>query len=92
MIEFLKAFVKWVIEKISSDLLESKFEFFEYGTYRVEYLIDCGAGYMKGIDEVVGASLKQVMSKYQQHDVEKVYFKDKLVYAASWADIKNLSE
>lgn len=78
----------WIYEVFDFRLKAIEIECFELATYRVEYLIDCGAGYMTGMpDPVQGISLKEVMSQYRQHDVEAVYCNDKLVYRASWADI-----
>lgn len=68
------------------DYHTAEFEFFIYGPYRVEYLMDMGAGYMTGCPEPeMKCSIKHVMQGYRQNDVEKVYFKDKLVYKANWA-------
>lgn len=81
-------FLLWLFELFDNQLKVAKFECFELATYRVEYLIDCGAGYMTGIpDPVEATSLKEVMSHYRQHDIEVVYCNDKVVYKASWADI-----
>ena len=81
-------FILWLYELFDSQIKLAKFECFELAEYRVEYLIDCGAGYMTGIpDPVEEISLQQAMSRYRQHDIEAVYCNDKLVYKASWADI-----
>ena len=67
------------------------FQHFKLGEYEIHYLIDCGAGYMGGVDTVVACSIKDALKNHRQHDVEQVYCEGELVYTASWADLQKLS-
>lgn len=62
-------------------------EVYKLQTYEVHYLVDCGAGYMGGVDSLVAVSLDDALSKFKKHDIEKVFCDGKLVYKVSWADL-----
>lgn len=77
----------WIYEFFHSNLKFATFQHFEFAEYEIHYLVDCGAGYMGGIDKLIATSVEDVIKNYRQNDIEKVYCDGKLVYRASWADL-----
>lgn len=90
MLKKLTDLFVWIYEFFYRSYKFATFQHFKFGTYEIHYLIDCGAGYMGGIDEVVACSVKDAIKNHRQHDIELVYCEGKIVYQASWADIHKL--
>lgn len=80
----------WLYEFFNKGYHFATFQHFKFAEYEIHYLVDCGAGYMGGIDKVIAGSLKDAIKNHRQHDIEKVYCDGEIVYAASWADKENL--
>ena len=89
---FKNLFNRWL--KAIAEILEDpndEFQGWTHGTYDIHYLVDCGAGYMGGKCSVDALSIEHAIetSGIKKYDIECIYFREQLVWKASWSDTKD---